>query len=53
MYFVNDFEMVADAPPVSGMTFVFIFHTRCVSPVRSSYLKVFSVFFPDHIAVAV
>jgi hypothetical protein len=45
MCFFNDFEMVADALLISGMTFVFIFHTRRVSLMRSSYRKVFSAFF--------
>ena len=45
MYFINHFEMVADALLISDMTFVFIFHTRHVSLVRSSYHKVFSAVF--------
>ena len=45
MNFINDFEVVADAPLICGMTFDYIFHTRLVSFVRSSYRKVFSAFF--------
>jgi len=53
VFFFNDFEMVADALLISGMTFVFIFHTCRVSLIRSSYRKVFSAFFSDHVAVVV
>ena len=35
MYFINDLERVADAPLISGMTFVFIYHKRRVSLVKS------------------
>ena len=45
MYFINDFEMFADAPLIDGTTFVLIFHTRRVSLVRFKYRKVFSAFF--------
>jgi hypothetical protein len=34
-YFLNDFEMGPVAPIITGITFVFTFHVRCVSIVRS------------------
>jgi len=37
MYFLNDFEIVPVAPIVTGITFVFTFHMRCISIVRSLY----------------
>ena len=30
-YFLNDFEIVPVAPIITGITFVFIFHMRCIS----------------------
>jgi hypothetical protein len=30
-YFLNDFEMVPDAPIITGITFVVTFHMRCIS----------------------
>ena len=33
-YFLNDFEIVPVAPVISGITFVFTFHMRCISIVR-------------------
>ena len=30
-YFLNYFEMVPVAPIITGMTFVFTFHMRCIS----------------------
>jgi hypothetical protein len=44
-YFLNDFEMVAVAPIISGITFVFTFHVRCVSIVRSLCFRFFSAYF--------
>jgi hypothetical protein len=29
-YFVKDFEIVPVAPIITGVTFVFIFHMRCI-----------------------
>ena len=40
-YFLNDFETVPVAP-ITGITFVFTFHMRCISIVRSSYFRIFS-----------
>ena len=37
MYFLNDFEMAPVAPIITGITFVFTFHMRCISIVRSLY----------------
>ena len=36
-YFLNDFEIVPVAPIITGITFVFTFHMRCISIVRSLY----------------
>ena len=38
-YFLNDFEMVPVAPIITGITFVFTFHMRCISIVRSLYFR--------------
>ena len=40
-YFLNDPETVPVATIITGITFVFTFHMRCVSFVRSSYFKIF------------
>jgi len=42
-YFLNDFEMVPVVPIITGITFVFTFHMRCISIVRSLYFRIFSV----------
>jgi hypothetical protein len=34
-YFLYDFEMVPVAPIITRITFVFTFHMRCISVVRS------------------
>jgi hypothetical protein len=34
-YFLNDFEIVAFAPVVTGITFVSTFYMRCISVVKS------------------
>ena len=44
-YFLNDFEIVPVAPIITGVTFVFTFHMRCISIVRSLYFRIFSVSF--------
>ena len=44
-YFVNVFEIVPVAPIITGITFVFTFHMRCISIVRSLYFKIFSASF--------
>jgi len=41
-YFINDFEIVPVAPVITGITFVFTFHMRCISIVRSLYFRIFS-----------
>ena len=38
-YFLNDVEIVPVAPIVTGKTFVFIFHMRCISIVKSYILE--------------
>ena len=43
--FFNVFEIVPVAPIISGITFVFIFHVRCISIVRSLYFRIFSASF--------
>ena len=35
IYFLNDFEIVPVAPLITGITFVFTFHMRCIYIVRS------------------
>ena len=37
-YFLNNFEIVPVAPIITGITFVFTFHMRCISIVRSLLL---------------
>ena len=44
-YFLNDFEMAPVAPIITGITFVFTFHMRCISIVRSLYFRIFSASF--------
>jgi hypothetical protein len=44
-YFLNDFEMVPVAPIITGITFVFTFHMRCISIVMSLYLIIIIVIF--------
>ena len=44
-YFLNDFEIVPVAPVITRITFVFTFHVRCISIVRSLYFKIFSASF--------
>ena len=41
-YFLNDFEIVPVAPIITGITFFFTFHMRCISVVRSLYFIIFS-----------
>ena len=41
-YFLNDSEIVPVAPIINGITFVFTFHMRCISIVRSLYFRIFS-----------
>ena len=41
-YFLNDFEIVPVAPIITGITFVFTFHMRCISIVRPLYFRIFS-----------
>ena len=44
-YFLNDFEIVPVAPIVTGITFGFVFHMRCISIVRFLYFRIFSASF--------
>ena len=44
-YFLNYFEIVPVALITSGITFVFTFHMRCISIVRSLYFRIFSASF--------
>ena len=44
-YLLNDFETVPVAPTITGITFVFTFHMRCISIVRSLYFRIFVVSF--------
>jgi len=45
MYFLNNFEMVPVACNITGITFVFTFHMRPISIVRSLYFRIFSASF--------
>ena len=40
-YVLNNHEMVLVAPVITGIAFVFTFHIRCVSVVRSLYFNSF------------
>ena len=51
MYFLNDFEIAPVAHIITGITFVFTFHMRCISIVKSLYFRIFSAFF-NHISVS-
>ena len=44
-YFLNDFEIVPVAHIITGITFVFTFHMRCISIVRSLYFRIISASF--------
>jgi hypothetical protein len=39
---VNDFDMALVAPIFTAVAFVFTFHMRCISIIRSLYFKIFS-----------
>ena len=43
--FLNDFEIVPVVPIITGITFVFTSHIRCISIVRSLYFRIFSASF--------
>ena len=44
-YFLNDFKIVPVAPIITGITFIFTFHMRCISNVRFLHFRIFSVSF--------
>ena len=44
-YFLTDFEIVPVASIVTGITFGFTFHMRCICIVRSLYFRIFSASF--------
>ena len=44
-YFLDDFEIVPVVPIVTVIPFVFTFHMRCISIVRSLYFRIFSASF--------
>ena len=44
-YFLNDYEIVPVALIITGIAFVFTFHMRCISIVRSLYFTIFSASF--------
>ena len=44
-YFLNDFETVPVAPIIIHITFVFTFHVRCISVLRSLYFRIFAAYF--------
>jgi hypothetical protein len=45
MYYLSDCEMVRVAPVITGITFVFTFHVRCVSVLRSLYFRIYAASF--------
>jgi len=51
-YFLNDFEIVPVARIITGITFGFTFHVRCISIVRSLYFRILSGFFFNHVSVS-
>ena len=44
-YFLNVFEIAPVAPIITGITFVFTFHMRCISIVRFLYFRIFSAYY--------
>jgi hypothetical protein len=57
-YFLNDLQIVPVAPVITGITFVFTFHIRCISIVKSLYFTTFSAsiliaFLSPHIATSI
>ena len=44
-YFLNVFEIVPVAPFITGVTFVFTFHMRCISIVRSLYFRIYYYYY--------
>ena len=44
-YFLNYFEIIPVSPIITIITFVFTFHMRCISIVRSLYSTIFSASF--------
>ena len=57
-YFLNDFEIVPVVPIITSIAFVFTFHMRCISIVRSLYFRIFSasyliIFLSSQIATSI
>ena len=52
MTYFQDFETVPVAPIITGITFVFTFHMRCISIVRSLYFRIFSASLFNHISLS-
>jgi len=46
-HFLNNFEIVPVAPIITGITFVFTFHMRCISIVRSLLLLLLLLLLPS------
>ena len=44
-YFLNEFEIVPVVSVITGITFVYTFHMRCIYIVRSSYFRMLSASF--------
>jgi len=44
-YFLNDFEIDPVAPIITGITFVFTFHMRCISIVMSLYFRIYYYYY--------
>jgi len=41
-YFLNVFEIVPVAPIITGITFVFTFHMRCIIQSCSMYISIYT-----------
>jgi len=52
-YFLNYFEIVPVAPIITGITFVFTFHMRCISIVRSLYFRIIIIIIIIIIAITI
>ena len=44
-YFLNNFEILPVANVITGITFIFTFHMRCISVVRSLYFRISSDYY--------
>jgi hypothetical protein len=51
-YFLNDYEIAPVSPIITGITFVFTFHMRGISILRSLYFRIFSAALFNRISVS-